>query len=39
MSMQSDNKGHGLFNNLGLQMALLAVAAVVLILIAAHYVW
>jgi hypothetical protein len=39
MSMQSDNKGRGLSNNLAAQMGLLAVAVVILLLIAAHYIW
>jgi hypothetical protein len=39
MSMQSENKSHGLLNNLPAQLALLAVAAVVLIAIAWKYVF
>ena len=39
MSMQSDNKGRGLSNNLAAQLGLLAVAVVILLLIAAHYIW
>jgi len=39
MSMQSDNKGRGLSNNLAAQLGLLAVAVVILLMIAAHYIW
>jgi hypothetical protein len=39
MTMQSDNKGHGLANNLWAQLSLLAVAAVIIIVLAARYVW
>ena len=39
MTMHSDNKGHGLANNLPLQLGLVAVAAVILIILAALYVW
>jgi hypothetical protein len=39
MTMQSHNKGHGLANNLWAQLSLLAVAAVIVIVLAARYVW
>jgi hypothetical protein len=39
MTMQSDSKGHGLANNLLLQFGLVAVVAVILIALAAYYVW
>ena len=39
MSMQGDNKSHGLLNNLPAQLALLAVAAIILIAIAWKYVF
>jgi hypothetical protein len=39
MTMHSDNKGHGLANNLPLHLGLVAVAAVILIVLAVHYVW
>jgi hypothetical protein len=39
MTMHSDNKRHGLANNLWAQMGLLAVAVVVLLVIASHYIW
>ncbi len=40
MTMQSDNKGgHGLSNNLTAQMAILAIAVLVLIVIASRYIW
>ena len=39
MTMQSENKGHGLANNMAAQMALLAVAVAVLIVIAWFYIW
>ena len=38
MTMQSDNKAHG-FANSWMQMGLLAVGAIVLIALAAQYVW
>src|SRR5476649_836276 len=38
MTMQSDNKAHGFANSSWMQMGLLAVAAIVLIALAAHYV-
>jgi hypothetical protein len=39
MLTQSDNKGHGFADNMWAQMGLLAVVAVVLIALAAHYLW
>ena len=39
MTMLSDNKGHGLFNNPWAQMALLTAVVIVLIVLAAHYIW
>ena len=39
MTMQSDNKGHGLANNLWAQMTILAVVAVIVIVLAAQYLW
>jgi hypothetical protein len=39
MTMQSDNKSRGLSNNLTAQMAILAIAVVVLLLIASRYIW
>lgn len=39
MTMQSPNKGRGLANNFWAQMGLLVVAAVILIALAAHYIW
>lgn len=39
MTMQSDNKGHGLLNSLAGQLSLLVAAAVILVLIAWLYVW
>jgi hypothetical protein len=39
MLTQSDNKGHGIADNMWAQMGLLAVVAVVLIALAAHYLW
>ena len=40
MTMQSSNQGHhGLANNIWAQMGILAVVAIVLIVLAAHYVW
>jgi hypothetical protein len=40
MTMQSDNKGRGgLADNLTLQLTLLAAAVVLVLFLAAHYVW
>jgi hypothetical protein len=39
MTMQSDNKAHGYANNIWMQMGLLGVVAIVLIALAAYYVW
>jgi hypothetical protein len=38
MNTQTGNKG-GFVNNLPLQLGLLTIAAIVLIVIAAHYMW
>ena len=39
MTMHSDNKGRGLINNLWVQMAILAIVIIVLIALAAKYLW
>ena len=40
MAMQSDNKGRGgLADNLTLQLGLLGAAVIVVLLLAAHYIW
>jgi hypothetical protein len=39
MTMYSDNKSHGFINNLWVEMGLLVVATVVVIALAAHYIW
>jgi len=39
MTMQSEHHGHGLANNMAAQMALLAVAVAVVLVIAWYYVW
>ena len=40
MTMQSDHNGRsGLADNLMLQLGLLAVAVVVVLFLAAHYIW
>jgi hypothetical protein len=39
MTTQVGNKGHGLANNLPLQFGLVVVVAVLLIVLAARYVW
>jgi hypothetical protein len=39
MTMHGDNRGHGLANNFWMQTSLLVVAVVVLIALAAHYIW
>ncbi len=39
MTMPSEHQGHGLANNMAAQMALLAVAVAVLLVIAWYYVW
>jgi hypothetical protein len=39
MTMQSDNKGHGLANNFWAQMAILAIVVIVVIALAAKYLW
>jgi hypothetical protein len=39
MTMQSDHKAHGLLNNPWGQMGLLTAVVIVLIVLAAQYVW
>jgi hypothetical protein len=39
MTMPSDNKGHGLASNLWAQVSLLIVVALVVVILAARYVW
>jgi len=39
MTMPSEHRGHGLANNRAAQMALLAIAVAVLLVIAWYYVW
>ena len=39
MTMQSDSKGHAVSNNPWGQMGLLTAVVIVLIVMAAHYVW
>ena len=39
MSMQSDSKGHSLANNMWAQLGLLVAAAVIVVILAAQYVW
>jgi hypothetical protein len=39
MTMPSEHRGHGLANNMAAQMALLAIAVAVLLVIAWYYVW
>jgi hypothetical protein len=40
MTMQSDHNGRGgLANNLTLQLSLLAAAVVLVLFLAAHYIW
>jgi hypothetical protein len=39
MTMQSDNKGRGLTNNVWAQMAILAIVIIVVIALAAKYLW
>jgi hypothetical protein len=39
MTMQTDNKAHGLLNNPWAQIGLITVVVIVLIVAAAHYVW
>jgi hypothetical protein len=39
MTMQSDHHVHGLASNSWMQMGLLAVVAIALIALAAHFVW
>jgi hypothetical protein len=39
MTTQVEHKGHGLANNVPLQFAIVTIAAVLLIVLAARYVW
>jgi len=39
MSLQGDNKHHGLLNSLPTQLGLLTVAVIILLLIASRYIW
>jgi len=39
VTMQGEHKGHGLANNLPLQLGLMAVVALILIVFAANYIW
>ncbi len=39
MTMPSEHHGHGLANNMAAQMALLAIALAVVLVIAWYYVW
>jgi Rod binding domain-containing protein len=39
MTMPSEHRGHGLADNMVAQMALLAIAVAVLLVIAWYYVW
>jgi hypothetical protein len=39
MTMQSHDKGYGPFNNPWAQIGLLGAAVILLIVLAAHYVW
>lgn len=39
MTLQSENKGHGLADNLPLQLGLVAVVAFILIVLAWKFVW
>ena len=39
MTMQSDNRGRGLANNLTAQLTVLAIAVVVVLLLAWRYIW
>jgi len=39
MTMQSDNRGRGLANNLWAQLGLLVVAAAIVLALAWQYVW
>jgi len=39
MTMQSENKGHSLADNIAAQMTLLGVAVAVLLVIAWFYIW
>jgi hypothetical protein len=39
MTMQTDNKAHGLLNNPWGQIGLLTAVVIVLTVLAAHYVW
>ena len=39
MTMPSEHNGHGLTNNMAAQMALLAIAVAVVLVMAWYYVW
>jgi hypothetical protein len=39
MTMQSDSKGHGLFSKPSAQMAVLSAVIIVMIVVAANYIW
>jgi hypothetical protein len=39
MTMQSENKWHGFANNLPLQLGVMGLVVMILIALAAHYVW
>ena len=39
MTMQTDNKGHGLIDNMWAQMGLLTAVVLVVIVLAANYLW
>jgi hypothetical protein len=39
MTMRSDNKGHGLASHLWAQVSLLIIVALIVIVLAARYVW
>jgi hypothetical protein len=39
MTVQSDNKGHGLIDKSWAQMVLLTAVVIVLIVLSAHYLW
>ena len=39
MTMQGDNRGHGLANNLWAQLSLLTAVALILVVLASRYGW
>jgi len=39
MTMHNDGRGHGLSNNLPLQLSLLAAVTVIAVVLASFYVW